>query len=279
MEARYVDINGSKIYCEIAGEGPPLLLINGGNGNHEAFHPYLSPLHNFCTVVYCDPAGCGNSEYKSAGDYTVESRVGDYELLRRKLGFESWSLLGFSTGSMTAQLYSVKHPERIDALVLTAAAPMNRSLLPSMRPDRLNEFISPEEKANIEAVERSNHPDMRQFAYNRFVMGEWKRWLFYKPLPADMLRIAWSLRDFDHHAIPGFGESIKALDFPEFDFGNIPTLLIDGKWDLLWNSRKSEIMRNAYPKAKVAVLENAGHYAFIDQPEPFTEAVRNHICE
>ena len=58
----------------------------------------------------------------------------------------------------------------------------------------------------------------------------------------------------------------------------IPTLIIEGKWDLLWwNPNRAEVMRKNHPHAQVEVFEKSGHCIFADKPEEFFFLIQNFI--
>jgi pimeloyl-ACP methyl ester carboxylesterase len=54
----------------------------------------------------------------SLDDNTTWSLIEDIERLREHLGVEKWTVFGGSWGSTLALAYAIKHPERVDGLVL-----------------------------------------------------------------------------------------------------------------------------------------------------------------
>ena len=60
--------------------------------------------------------------------------------------------------------------------------------------------------------------------------------------------------------------------FADFD---IPTLILEAKWDLTWNTDKPAKMLKNHPGAKMLVFENSGHSLFADEPEKFSEALKD----
>ena len=57
----------------------------------------------------------------------------------------------------------------------------------------------------------------------------------------------------------------------------IPTLIVEGAWDLTWNTDKPEKLHNMLPRAKLAVIDRAGHSPFADQPEQFALLLRDFL--
>ena len=55
----------------------------------------------------------------------------------------------------------------------------------------------------------------------------------------------------------------------KFDDFEIPTLLVEAKWDLTWDTDKAEFMRKNHPHAQFEYFEKSGHCIFGDEPEKF----------
>ena len=55
-------INGSDLYYESIGNGPPLLIMHGGLGlSHNYLRPYFDQMAQSHTVIYYDHLGNGRS--------------------------------------------------------------------------------------------------------------------------------------------------------------------------------------------------------------------------
>ena len=53
----------------------------------------------------------------------------------------------------------------------------------------------------------------------------------------------------------------------------VPTLIIEGKWDLTWNTDKPKKLKANHPRAKLVVLKKSSHSPFVDEPEKFFETL------
>ena len=290
LEKRRIDVGGAELYVEVEGRGEPLILINGGpGGTHHYFHPWFARAKKYARVVYYDQRGCGLSDFKP-GDkgYSVEQAVEDLEAIRRSLGFEKWAVLGYSYGGFLAQLYTVLHPDRVSGLILLGASPGMRA---DDGPSRQSEFISEEEKTRMKEMRRelneyaraNNLPRQKMIElsiYNAFLNGDWKRQNFYRP-SADRLAqgalYEWA-HDGNFNSI--MGQSQGGWDFTGAFEGNpIPTLILEGRWDLTWGEKKRDILAGNHPNGRMVVFENAAHGIYDEQPDEFFGVLRDFFRE
>ncbi|MEP6893938.1 MAG: alpha/beta fold hydrolase, partial [Gaiellaceae bacterium] len=98
--------DGRALAYRTVGSGPVLVCHSGGPGLSSLYLTDLGGLDESFTLVLLDPRGTGASD--SPADptaYRFDDYVGDVEELRRHLGLERVSLLGFSHGATVALAY------------------------------------------------------------------------------------------------------------------------------------------------------------------------------
>ncbi|MFC1791801.1 alpha/beta fold hydrolase [Gemmatimonadota bacterium] len=285
LDMRRIDVGGAELYVEVMGQGEPLVLINGGpGGTHHYFHPWFSRARDFAQVVYYDQRGCGLSDFEPGEDgYSVEQAVSDLEGIRQALGFEKWTVLGYSYGGFVAQLYTVLHPERVSGLILLGATPGIRA---DLGRSRQSDFISEEEDARmdearaelrdyVEAQGLSREESVSLSIYNNFMNGDWKRQNFYRPSPDRMAQAAlyeWVNDDGFNSMV---GQSQSGWDFTgAFEKNPIPTLILEGQWDLTWGEGKRDALQGNHPNGRMVVFEDAAHGIFDEAPDEFFPVLR-----
>ncbi|NQV14841.1 alpha/beta fold hydrolase [bacterium] len=273
IEKTYVDIGDCKLYTEIEGSGTPLVLINGGPGaSHHSFHPWLSEAKGHFQVIYYDQRGCGLSDYEPGQGYSFEQAVDDLEKLRKALKIEKWILLGHSYGGGIAQYYTIKYPEHVIGQVLVGSVPMMN--LEEFQGGREQEYYSEAESkkiAELLAMARSREITIPQYVFNKDLNGGWQRGNYYKPTPERMAQN--SLYDF-------VSDPTYSSDWAIYNFENafiecpIPTLIMEGKYDLIWKADRPSIMGKYHPNAKLVVFETSGHNIFADEPQRFANEIK-----
>ncbi len=276
LSKRRVKIGDCELYCELAGEGVPLVLIHGGpGGTHHSFHPYFSRAERFAGVVYYDQRGCGLSGYVEGDGYTIDQAVNDLDRLRKALEIDRWIVLGWSYGGLLAQCYSVRYPQRTAGLVLVNSKLATWS---SLKPSRQQRFLSAQERERIRDILNTPELSTPQKLYNRFLNGDWKRQHYYKPTKEEISRIAlyeWQSASGFRHAI---SSSVQQVDLRgAFRNCPIPTLIFEGRWDLTWGTDKPDKLHQNHPHARLIFLEQSAHRPFADEPEQFFSMLEKFI--
>jgi len=117
---KYYDIRGFKMYCEVYGQGQPLLIIHGNSGSINNFIyqiPYFSKKYK---VIIADSRSQGKSADK--GDsITYEMMADDYAALLDVMKIDSAFVIGWSDGGINAILLSLRHPEKVKKMAITGA--------------------------------------------------------------------------------------------------------------------------------------------------------------
>jgi pimeloyl-ACP methyl ester carboxylesterase len=117
---KYYDIRGIKMYCEVYGQGKPLLLIHGNGGSIKAFEqtiPYFAAKYQ---VIAVDSRAQGKS--KDAGEsLSFEMMADDFAALLDALHIDSAYVIGWSDGGINALLLTMRHPEKVIKLAATGA--------------------------------------------------------------------------------------------------------------------------------------------------------------
>jgi pimeloyl-ACP methyl ester carboxylesterase len=114
-----VDANGTELYYELRGVGPPLLLIMGATGDGGVFDRFADQLAREFTVVTYDRRGNGRSPRPDGWDTTSpEEQADDAAALLDALGLAPAAVFGTSSGGIFALAMLIRHPQAVRAAVL-----------------------------------------------------------------------------------------------------------------------------------------------------------------
>jgi pimeloyl-ACP methyl ester carboxylesterase len=113
----YAAVNGINPYYEIHGTGQPLIMLHGGFGTFEMFSALAPTLAQNHQVIGVDLYGHGRTALTDR-PLRFESMADDIAGLIEHLGLEKADLLGYSLGGIVALQAAIRHPERVNKLVL-----------------------------------------------------------------------------------------------------------------------------------------------------------------
>lgn len=227
---KYYDIRGLKMYCEVYGEGQPLLVIHGNSGSINNFLyqiPYFSKKYK---VIVADSRAQGKST-DNGDSLTYEMMADDYAALLDVMKIDSAYVIGWSDGGINGLLLSIRHPEKVKKLAITGAnlvpdttaVPQSiwNMVLPALTMLKNKPNKSAEEKNAIKLyrllAEQPHIPlsDLKKITCPTLVMGgdhdvikEEHTMLIYKNLPKAYLWI-----------LPGSGHSTPVVY--KDDFNNV----------------------------------------------------------
>lgn len=117
----YLEVDSTKLYYEVYGEGPPLLLLHGDfYGYIDEFSEYIPLLSKHFKVIATAKRGHGKSEIGNAL-FNEERYARDALAILKQEGIDSATVMGFSSGGNTALYLAAYYPARIKAVVAMAA--------------------------------------------------------------------------------------------------------------------------------------------------------------
>jgi pimeloyl-ACP methyl ester carboxylesterase/DNA-binding CsgD family transcriptional regulator len=105
------------------GSGPPMVKAANWlthlqyDWESPVWRHWLEELGQMHTVIRYDERGCGLSD-RELGEPSLDVWIGDLETVVDAAGVERFTLLGISQGAAVAVAYAVRHPERVERLVL-----------------------------------------------------------------------------------------------------------------------------------------------------------------
>ncbi len=127
---KYYDIRGFRMYCEVYGEGQPLLIIHGNGGSIRDFTEQIPFFSRKYKVIIADSRAQGKS-VDNGDSLSYEMMADDYAALLTSLKIDSAYVIGWSDGGINTLLLAIRHPEKVKKLAVTGA---------NLSPDSLSVF-------------------------------------------------------------------------------------------------------------------------------------------
>lgn len=263
-------------WYHVRGQGPVIIVPTPGWG--PSGHVYvrtLQPLERWFTVVCFETRGSGRSERPANHrDYRWRQLTADIDGLRRHLGLELLWFFGHAGGGMQALHYAVKHPSYVRGVVLCGTraettAESREHLAADLRKLQDRPWFAEARRALAGRRARTDE----EFA---------ERMLTAAPLfvhdeqHVDALRDELRKMTFSVAAQQGHVKCQLPVDLrPRLGEVAVPTLILTGRYDLLGTPRQAEALHLGIKGSKLLVIDDAGHFPWIEQPSRFWTAVES----
>lgn len=262
----------SELFHVRVGRGRPIVVVHGGLGLDHAYMRALDRMGDIAELIYVDVRGNGRSSHARLAAATLDTFADDLEALRIELGFDKWTVLGHSFGSFIALVYAMKYPERTTALVVISGAPSF---------EHAPAIVEAIRKRNTPAAAAALLEALGAPASDDAQLAEvWPQVLplyFHQWNP----RHAGAFADTKYSAA-GYnrGSELLATYNIRDELARItsPTFLVVGNDDFITPADLcTAALVKGIPHTKVAIIPNAGHYPFIEQPVTFDAELRKYL--
>lgn len=262
VESGYAEVNGTKLYYEVAGESDPIVLLHGNGGDCRHWDDQFEPFSLCHRVLRYDVRGFGRSSMPKEG--VPYSHHDDLKALMEHLDIENAHICGLSMGCGLAVDFALAYPEFCRSLI--AAGPWVFGYdSPAVR--RLFSVTGEipailEEKGVKTAIDRwCDHV----FAGALETEGaKWTRQIGYD-------YAFWNFR----HEDPAVYVSPRAAMQLERIFQ--PTLIVTADQDLDACREVADLMEQKIPNSVKIEFTDAGHVMNVDYPEKFNRLVLDFI--
>lgn len=267
------------IYHTSSGTGPALLLIHGGPGLGATYlEDHFAPLsENFQLITYDQrnsgrsPLQPDTSKVRLPAFLTDISELLDYYKVSKAI------IIGHSWGGLLAMKFAINHPERVSHLILINSNTASSELNNQANTKLANRFSADDLEAmtQIRRTEAFLHQDPK--AYEE-LMEIGFSYQFKNPnlirnlklgLPQDFGAKSQALGHlFKDLGTYNFMEELKSIE--------APTLLLYGLHDPLTPYALNS-MAPIIPNVETVVIEDAGHFPFIEKNTETLDALKTFI--
>ena len=247
----YTKNEGTNIYWEEHGEGPPLVLVMGLASTLEMWHRMIPALsQRFRTIVF-DNRGVGRSDVPAPG-YSIRDMADDLKAVMDAAGISECHLFGISMGGMIAQEFTLAYPDRVRSLILGCTNYGGREVEPAA-PHILSILKARGEMSPLEAA-RAMVPHIYDKQTARETVEE-----------DIVIRTKWFPSPQGYFGQLGAILSWESRQrLPQIDR---PTLVIHGESDELVPPENGRRIASLIPGSQLHILPQASHIFMTDQPD------------
>jgi pimeloyl-ACP methyl ester carboxylesterase len=241
----FVAANGLEIAYETRGAGPPLIALHGATSLGLEDYAAQLPLMSKSFLVHLpDARGHGRTRWDAANGFRYDWLVDDLVAFVDALGLDSFHLLGFSMGAMTALQFGARFPERLRTLIVVG--------ITTQREPRASVGRHLMDSARIEASDPAFAAILSRRHDAGQGVGAWQRLL---PAIAADIAVQPLMTPAQLHRI------------------DCPTMVVCGDRDPFVPPEHAAALARQLPGGQLFVVPNCGHEVTARRPGLFNEAV------
>jgi pimeloyl-ACP methyl ester carboxylesterase len=262
-EGRFVDIDGLRTYVIDKGRGKDIIFINGIAVSCFTWRKLLNIMDNKFRTIAFDFKGTGLSEKR--GNNSVEAYTSQLLSIMEKFNISEAILVGNSLGGEIALDITIKHPERVGALVLIDAAGYNKG------------------KKVMRLLVRSGRLTiiyrMLRLFLSRIFTKKMIQWaVFNEKIITDQMVEGYYRPAKTKGAVGAFINLVRNLSYTEFDSSKIPeikkpTLIIWGEEDRIIKVEDAYLFKRHIENSRLHIIKRCGHAPQEEYPEKVAELI------
>jgi len=254
VDSSYINVDGGKLFYEIAGKGENIVLLHDGMVNREIWDEQFPLLAKYYRVVRYDRRGYG----KSSDPQAPYSDIDDLNELFVSLNIDRAILIGMSSGGGCVIDFTLKFPGKVKSIILVGAVVGGYGYTSHMI-SRGGHLKSPEAMADPAK------------AASYFVWED--PYEIYSENIAAKNKVAEILRRNIHR--PFNSQYYKPPDRIAARFLSeiqVPTLVLVGEYDIPDVHSHAGVIHFGILGARREVILNSGHLIPVEQPDEFNRA-------
>ena len=259
----YAEVNGARLWYEVAGTGHPLILLHGGLVDSGLWDPQFPVFAQHYRTIRYDLRGHGRSSDAGAEPF---SHIEDLHTLLGVLEIPRAHILGLSMSGAIVVDFALAHPEMVTALIPVAAGLSGYE--PRAKPVPEIEQRFADEEA---ALERGAVDEAVEISLQLWTDGTRRTPEQVDPAVRERVRqMTTALYTRGDTPSPMRLEQPAAARLGEIQ---VPTLVIVGDQDFHRVREVANALAEGIPGARLVIIPNTAHHLNLEQPEEFNRIV------
>lgn len=255
--------NGVELHYVERGRGRPLVLLHGGMGDLASWSSQLAAFSRFHRVIaYSRRYNFPNRNGAPVPCYGAHVDAEDLAALLDHLRLDAACLVGTSYGAYVALALALRHPQRVERLVLVEP-PVHRCAPATI----FNRFIADVWRPAARAFERGETAR----ALLQLTDGMWGEPVFER-LPRSTLRVV-RRNARAMKALTSSSDPFPRLSRRQLRRLRVPVLLVAGQHAAPIHSAVNGALARILPRAREAIIPRASHGSPRENPTAFNRVV------
>jgi esterase len=237
---------------------PALIILHGMLGSSDNWHSFGKIFGEHFRTFVLDARNHGRSPHSNVFNYHAMSE--DVVEFVHQKNISTVSLLGHSMGGKTAALVSLFHPELINKLIVVDIAPRSYQA----HHDRVFNGLT-----SLDLRMFTYRKDIDEALSKKIQEVTLRQFLMKNLFRDDSGRFHWKM---NLEVIEKNYAQINE-ELPHDHQFDKPTLFLCGENSDYIRMEDMPVIYKLFPKAKLAIIKNAGHWVHVDAPKEFADTV------
>jgi len=271
LETGFAEVNGTRLYYEVAGEGHPFILNHSFLADKSSWDDQFSVFAQYYKVVRYDLRGFGSSGLITEPYSPTE----DLYTLLKFLGIEKTYLLGVSGSGAIAIDFTLEHPEMIDALIAVSSG-----LNGYQSPIEAGGEWPPEWKEFTEAKQQGDNPKAAEAMLRYWIDGSKRPPEQVDPVLREGVRKT-LIHNYSLANDPnswGMLQSVEPPAITRLSDIHVPTLVIVGDKDEDDTLATADVLSTDIKGASKVAIANTTHHPQMEKPAEFNRVVLDFLA-
>ena len=256
VDSGYVNVDGGKLFYEIAGKGENIVLLHDGMVNCYIWDEQFQVLARNYRVIRYDRRGYG----KSSDPQSKYSHIDDLNQVFLQLKVEKAVIFGMSSGGGQAINFALTYPEKVKGLVLVGSV--------------------------VSGFGYTKHMDTRGGNFNRSEFSDPVKLRKYFVLddPYEIYSGNIKAKEKVMSLLPYFGRDNTIPTKPPVKIAvkclseiKVPALILVGEYDIPDVHAHSGVINAGIQNSIREIIPKSGHLIPVEQPALFNEAVNSFL--
>jgi 3-oxoadipate enol-lactonase len=256
IDSGYVNVDGGKLYYEIAGKGENIVLLHDGMVNSRIWDEQFPVLARNYRVIRYDRRGYG----RSSDPQTQYSHIDDLNQVFIQLKVDKAVVFGMSSGGGMAINFALTYPDKVKGLVLVGAVVSGFGYTSHMTT----------RGGHMNPAEMSDPAKLRKY----FIMDD----------PYEIYSGNTQAKEKVMTLLPYLGRDNKVPTKPPVKVAvkclseiKVPTLILVGEYDIPDVHAHAGVINAGIENSKREIILKSGHLIPLEQPLLFNEAVNSFL--